>query len=201
MNLLFPKFPFKQLPAMLRTALLGAVVAGCYGALHDQVSYSISPEYFTKFKLRQFSYVDFGWPPRVFAAEVGFMAAWWVGMAAGWFVARAGLAELPPPLRRRGTLCSFAILLIATPLGGVAGALIGLVISQSLDAQNLRLMQRWLGLEDIRAFIVVGYLHAGTYLGASVGLITAIIFVRKQVRRIRIIHGDTSWQFSAPRAG
>jgi hypothetical protein len=190
MNLLYPKFPIKQLPAMMRTAFLGAMVAGCYGALHDQISYSISPEYFTKFKLRQFSYVDFGWPPRAFAAEVGFLASWWVGMAAGWFVARAGLAELPPPVRRRYTMRSFAILLTACPLGGVVGALVGVALTQSLDAADLRLLQYSLGLEDVRAFVVVGYLHAGTYLGALTGLIAAIIYIRKQVRRVRLVFSE-----------
>ena len=48
---------------MLGIAALGAVLAGCYGALHDQISYTISPEYFTKVKFEQFRYADFGWPP------------------------------------------------------------------------------------------------------------------------------------------
>jgi hypothetical protein len=63
MNLLYPRFPANRLPAMTRIALLGAVVAGGYGAAHDQASYAISPEYFTKLKFRQFAYADFGWPP------------------------------------------------------------------------------------------------------------------------------------------
>src|SRR5580700_8579924 len=99
MNVFYPTFPAKQFPAMLCIALLGAVVAGMYGALHDQISYSISPEYFTKLKFRQFSYADFGWPHRVFASEVGFLATWWVGLFAGWFLARAGLVEIATPGR------------------------------------------------------------------------------------------------------
>ena len=78
MNLLYPKFPLKHLPTMLRTALAGMIVAGCYGALHDQISYSISEEYFTKLKFHQFGYANFGLHPRIFAAEVGFLAIWWL---------------------------------------------------------------------------------------------------------------------------
>ena len=48
MNFFYPRFPTKRLPTMARIALLGAIVAGCYCALHDQVGYAISPEYFTK---------------------------------------------------------------------------------------------------------------------------------------------------------
>jgi hypothetical protein len=71
---------------MFGISLLGAVIAGLYGAVHDQISYSISPEYFTKMKFEQFSYADFGFPPRVCASEVGFLATWWVGLFAGWYV-------------------------------------------------------------------------------------------------------------------
>ena len=46
MNIFYPVIPHRRLPAMLGIAALGAVLAGCYGALHDQISYTISPEYF-----------------------------------------------------------------------------------------------------------------------------------------------------------
>src|SRR5579864_854478 len=177
MNLLYPTIPIKQLPGMLRIAFLGAVVAGCYGALHDQVTYSISPEYFLKFKSRQFSYADFGWPPRVFASEVGFLGSFWVGMAAGWFVARAGSVRLPRAMRRSCTLRSFAILLTTCPAGGFTGALFGLTLTRHKNSSDWLLLQHAFGLENVRAFVIVGCLHAGSYLGALAGLIAAIIYV------------------------
>ena len=76
MNIFFPVIPRKRLRAMFGIALLGAILAGCYGALHEQISFNISPEYFTKMKFDQFRYADFGWPARVFASEVGFLASW-----------------------------------------------------------------------------------------------------------------------------
>src|ERR1043166_5997270 len=59
---------------MLGYALLGALLAGTYGVVHDQVTYSISAEYFTRLKFSQFQRADFGFPPRVFVAEIGFLA-------------------------------------------------------------------------------------------------------------------------------
>jgi hypothetical protein len=38
MNLLFPAFKLRLLPGMLGIACLGAIVAGAYGVLHDQVT-------------------------------------------------------------------------------------------------------------------------------------------------------------------
>ena len=45
MNVLYPKIRFSALPAMLGHAMAGAGLAGIYGVVHDQVTYSICPEY------------------------------------------------------------------------------------------------------------------------------------------------------------
>ena len=71
MNILYPKIRWASLPAMLGYAGLGAVLAGLYGILHDEITYTISPEYFTRLKFYQFDYADFGLPPRVLVAEIG----------------------------------------------------------------------------------------------------------------------------------
>lgn len=34
--------------------ILACLIAGVYGALHNQISYTVAPEYFTKFKFYQF---------------------------------------------------------------------------------------------------------------------------------------------------
>ncbi len=187
MNLLYPKFPANRLPAMIRIALLGAVVAGCYGALHDQISYAISPEYFTKLKFRQFSYADFGWPPRLFASVVGFLATWWVGLCAGWFVARAGLAELPAAERRTCTFKSFAIVLTIAPVAGLIGVVVGVVVTRDGNLGGWTHWAQTLGIEGLRAFVIVAYLHAAGYLGALAGLVLAIVYVRRCLRRSRSV--------------
>ena len=81
---------------MLGYALVGALFAGIYGMVHDQVTYSICPEYFTRLKFSQFRYANFGLPPRVFVVEIGFLASWWVGLFAGWFIARIAVPSFPP---------------------------------------------------------------------------------------------------------
>jgi hypothetical protein len=185
MNLLYPKFPANQSLAMVRITLFGAVVAGLYGSLHDQISYSISPEYFTKLKFHQFSYADFGWPPRVFATEIGFLATWWVGLLAGWFLARAGLAEVSIPAQRTCVVKAFAIVLTVTPLFGLIGVLLGVVVTQSSDLSGWSDVQQALDIRDLRAFVIVAYLHDAGYLGALVGLVLAIVYVRRCLARSR----------------
>lgn len=43
---------FALLPVLLAA---GCLISGVYGALHDQISYTVSPEYFHAFKFRQFA--------------------------------------------------------------------------------------------------------------------------------------------------
>jgi hypothetical protein len=65
----------KKIGILILTIILTPILAGIYGILHDQISYSISPEYFTKFKFAQF---EFGFmsqnQPRLTASVVGFFS-------------------------------------------------------------------------------------------------------------------------------
>ena len=67
---------------LIRCGAVGAAVMAIFGALHDQLSYSISPEYFTLFKFEQFD-VPRSWPPRLGAAMVGGVAGGAAGLVAG----------------------------------------------------------------------------------------------------------------------
>jgi hypothetical protein len=161
---------------MARVAALGAVLAGTYGALHDQVSFAISPEYFTKLKFAQFAWADMGLPPRAFASEVGFLASWWVGMIAGWVLARIGLGEA---CSRREVTRAFAIVVGVAALSGIAGALLGVAVSRC----DLGYWEGWrldLGLTDLPAFVVVACLHWASYFGAAAGLVLAILDARRR---------------------
>lgn len=182
MNLLYPTLPAAHWKHMALIAIAGSLLAGLYGAVHDQLSYTLSPEYFTKLKAPQFWYADFGWPPRVFAAEVGFLAGWGVGLIAGWLLARVGLARLSDDVRRATTIRTFAIVAGVTLLGGGAGLLLGYWRTQA----SLEVWSEWqtlLKLTDLRGFVLVAYLHAGSYAGALAGLFVAGGQVLRQTKR------------------
>src|SRR6202012_2555810 len=64
------------------------VIAAIYGVGHDQVTYSISPEYYTKFKFIQFNLADSAaaqhmTQPRSAVVMTGVKATWWVGVLIG----------------------------------------------------------------------------------------------------------------------
>jgi hypothetical protein len=182
MELFYPRIKFARLPAMIRVALLGALLAGIYGAAHDQVSYSISAEYFIKLKFQQFGYANFGFPPRVFAAEVGFLASWWVGMIVAWLLARLGLTELPPQKRRTTIVVAFTIVFVCALVAGASGLLLGRAQSRCDDLSSWEPWERVLQLTDLRSFVTVAYLHNASYLGGLVGFIAAAIYVYRRVK-------------------
>ena len=165
---------------MLGYSLLGALLAGCYGIVHDQITYSISNEYFTRLKFIQFRYADLGFPPRVLVAEIGFLATWWVGFIAAWFLARVAVGRYEPVRARQLILRGFAIVFGCTLVAG----LFGYVAGWAATFWDLSYWQgfRSLGVVDLPQFVRVAYIHNAGYAGALLGLIAAILFIRRTIK-------------------
>lgn len=165
---------------MIWSAAVGALIAAFYGILHDQITYSIGPEYFTRFKFRQFRYADFGWGNRAFVATIGVLATWWVGMVIGWFIARRLIPNQPRNYAYRQIMLAFAIVFLTATLCGLIGYLYGLWLGPDADYRRWTFMLDRLFVTDRWAFIRVGYIHSASYLGGLLGLILALVFIRPQ---------------------
>ena len=165
---------------VLSIAFLGAIVAGCYGIVHDHVTYSISPEYFTKVKFQQFRYADFRIGDRAFVSSIGFLATWWVGFAIAWFLARRLIPNQPRTVAYRQIAMGFALVLACGMLSAAAGFSYGLWRGPAADYSS------WAGIvarhqvTDIYAFVRVAYIHNASYLGGLLGVILALIIIRPQ---------------------
>jgi hypothetical protein len=179
MNLLYPNLQWRWLPSMLKYALLGSIVAGGYGIIHDQITYSISPEYFTRLKFSQFHYADFGLPPRVFVGEIGFLATWWVGFVAGWFVARIEVPAFPPRTARGHASRAFLTILAFALTASIIGYLLGLLRRSNSDLSSWEGFATNRGVLDLPSFVRVAYIHNASYLGGLVGLMSAIVRLRR----------------------
>jgi hypothetical protein len=179
MNVLYPRFRLNLLPAMIGYALLGSVVAGLYGVIHDQITYSLSPEYFTRLKFAQFRYADFGLPPRCFVAEIGFLATWWVGFIAGWFFARIAVPKWPPVEVRSCISRGFGIILVCAFTASLVGFGLGLFRGPSADYSVWQDFAQTRGVVDLPSFVRVAYIHNASYLGGLIGLIVALVYLRR----------------------
>lgn len=183
LTLLWPSMSRARLAASLRIAAIGAVVAAGYGVVHDQISFSISSEYFTKMKFEQFAWADpraRGAPDRVFVAEIGALATWWVGAIAGWALARVGFRD-PVTVARREVARAFGVMLAVAGVCWVVGALVGSVVSRG-DLDGWSRWREGLGLRDLPSFVIVAWLHAASYVGGALGAALAVVRVRRAER-------------------
>ncbi len=157
-------------------ALAGALMAGTFGIIHDQITYSISPEYFTRMKFIQFHVWDFGFPRRVFVAEIGFLATWWVGLIAGWFLARIALPKFKSPGSR--VLKAIGIIVAVTLAFGISGYFLGPIIFADRAGSDEALNE--MGVTQNREFQQVAGIHLGSYAGALLGWLGMMVVFFKR---------------------
>jgi hypothetical protein len=161
---------------MTRLALLpislvfACIVAGAYGALHDQISYTVAPSYYHDFKFIQFA-IDPALHNRLGASIVGWNATWWMGMLIGLPLYIAGLFIRDDREFCRQYLRS-AIIVVATAL------LIGLAalafVFVAIDEHHAPIWMTGRLVSDPVAFARVGTMHNYAYVGGFVGLLLAL---------------------------
>lgn len=153
--------------------IVACFFAGVYGALHNQISYTVSPEYFTKFKFHQFDLIHF--QGRIGAAIVGWNAAWWMGAIVGIILIPVGM--LIPGCKNYfwSMMFAFGVVAATTFLFGIFALLIA---SISVDPDTVGEFTRYNNeIVDDAAFARAGAMHNFSYLGGLVGIITGGITV------------------------
>ena len=163
---------------MLLFGAAGSIIAGGYGIAHDQVTYSISPEYFTHFKFHQFHYLDLTQPHRLIVGEIGFLATFWVGLFSAWFMARITLPHESLPNAARRCAIGVGMIVAAAITGGIVGNALAPSDLDSPSAECFNDLMLQLEILDRHAFARVGSIHNGGYAGALVGLIGSLLWLR-----------------------
>lgn len=163
---------------VLGLIVVGSVIAGAYGIVHDQVTYSLAPEYFTKFKFLQFQLTEVAAPERLRAAVVGCLATWWVGLIASWFLCRSVLAKNPDAPLWRPVLKGYGIIIVTGVLAGIIGWFYGVLSAR--HPEGWQSFANTFQVDDLPAFIRVGCIHNASYLGGLIGLIVAIWRLRRK---------------------
>jgi hypothetical protein len=135
----------------------GCAIAAAYGAVHNQISYTVSPEFFTTFFCR------FHIPPdlrnRVGASLVGVISTWWMGLGLG--LPLFLLALMLPGWKAYVKHSLFAVVLVVTtamPFG--LGALAVAHFALQCDRYDS-----------------AGAMHDFGYLGGAVGLVVAVVYL------------------------
>jgi hypothetical protein len=162
---------------------IACLLAGTYGALHNQVSYTVSPEYFTQYKFHQFRIQTV--PHRLGAAIVGWNAAWWMGIVIGIVLIPAGLG-VPGRSNYFWTMIRAFGVVIGTTVA--VGFLALAAAYLFLDAENVGEISRFgHAIENDVAFARAGTMHNCSYLGGLVGILSGGWAILKQRRKLNDI--------------
>ncbi|MFZ1517168.1 MAG: hypothetical protein WAU11_00245 [Ignavibacteriaceae bacterium] len=185
-----------KLIALILLLIIAPILGGVYGIVHDQITYTISNEYYSKFKFIQFGLNNWGMGenigtettpeiklnnPRIGAAIVGFLATWWVGMIIGIILGLIGLIHRNGKemfkITMRATLITIGIALIV--------GIIGLIYGKLFLASN---PPNWFLPENLinrTNFIMVGSMHNFSYLGGLIGMIVSVTYSIQKKRKIK----------------
>ena len=191
---------FRKTLVLVLLFIPACLVAGIYGFLHDQVSYTVSQEYFTHLKFDQFG-ISSAWRNRLGAGVVGILATWWMGLLGGAVLMPVGLVI--PGWRNYLRIVAFSFPHVAlTALATGVGALVfGLLF---FDASNLPFMRIPRGVEDVVNFCVVGNMHNFSYIGGGLGILVGvgnIIMKNKKIRKESGLLEKSSGKNARPRVG
>lgn len=158
--------------------LLTPLICGTFGILHDQITYSLSEEYYTRFKFIQFGLIEkqgmtLQMNHRIGAVIVGFGATWWVGIFIGLFYAITLMffksTENLYKLFYKTVAITFAITIITS----FAGYIYWKLFLQN-EPPNWYLPETVI---DADSFLCVGSIHNFSYLGGGFGLMVGMLYL------------------------
>ncbi|PWK60844.1 hypothetical protein [Roseicyclus mahoneyensis] len=172
--------PLGKFPILFLLVALAALSAAVFGALHNQLSYSVGPDYFVSFKFPQFGIPE-GTSPRFGAAQVGVLASWWMGAIVGLPAFLFGLLTVP---NARSYLAAgigaIGLVLVLATFSALAGLVGGIA------AEATGILDGYLtppaGI-DRTDFLRAGFMHDASYLGGALGALLAFW----PMRRARVI--------------
>lgn len=183
----------KKLFAFIVILISACILSGIYGILHDQLTYTISPEYYTKFKFYQFGLKYGGseaiFPnPRVMVSIIGFNATWWVGVPIGIILGLVGLIHEDWRLMVRYVSGGFLITMLVALIAGLSGLVYGFVVLADRPRASFT---HWYIPENVvhfENFISVGSMHNMSYAGGMMGMVFGgayVVWMRVQARGAR----------------
>ena len=150
---------------LLPLLLFSCVLAAVYGAIHNQISYSVAPGYFHEFKFQQFG-INPAIQSRLGASIVGAFASWWMGLILGLPIFLVGLFVKGDGVFWRSYMKASALVVVVALLIGI-GALGITYFTLGPDALPVWMEGR--DVSDRVDFARAGVMHNFSYIGGLVG--------------------------------
>ena len=174
----------KKFFTLLLIIIISIFIGAIYGILHDQFTYSISPEYYTKFKFSQFGLTENGATeqnPRLMAAIVGIMSTWWMGLIIGAILGLVALIHKNWETMLKVAIKAIFITIAIAFSVGLIGLLYGYISSENQSEPSMMYYHYIIGIvTDVNSFEMVGSMHNFSYIGGILGMITGTLYIINQ---------------------
>jgi hypothetical protein len=158
--------------------------AAIFGALHNQISFSVGASYFYDVKFPQFA-IDPTAQNRIGASIVGALASWWMGLLMGTPAFLYGFFTQPG--RRRYFYAGIKAITVALSITAIC-AFIGLSFAHIADINTLvGYLPSLDAFTDPQGFVRAAIMHEASYFGGVLGACAAlyIMWRKKPPREIR----------------
>lgn len=151
--------------------LCAILAASLYGALHNQISYTIGASYFYDVKFDQFG-VDPALRGRIGASLVGVLASWWMGLAMALPAFSLGLLWIPTaPAYLGAGLTAITAATSVTLLFAFAGLGFAMITDINTLVARLPFLDAF---SDPIGFARAAIMHDASYIGGATGALTAL---------------------------
>lgn len=178
-----PAAPFESKAVLFPVLLcLGCILCGVYGALHDQVSYTLSPDFFHYGLFNHFDIPE-ALRNRLGASIVGWQGSWWMGLFVCTPVLLVGLI-LPGSLYFTRCLSAFGIITATALFVGMSGIAYAVLNPDDYGPND------WGGV-----------MHNFSYLGGFLGIFTGSGYLIWQRARIASVAHQRSKEGEAETSG
>ena len=152
--------------------LSAVLLAGFYGALFDQITYTVSNEFFTKMRFHQHG-VKGNVNERWEVAKIGFENTWKVGLILGTFLSLGGLLQSSNRKMLAVTMQSIVISMVTGFLFGIIALLFAhpsIEIASEMNIENKDAFNKVLSMNN--------YSYVGGIIGMFLGLGWQVLHTR-----------------------
>lgn len=155
---------------------ISIILASLYGALHNQISYSISDEFFKNFLFGNFGVNEWGIEnERTKATIVGILGTYWMGFYLGLIYVIIYLF-----LSIKSKFSSILKAIIINLSTAFVCAIIALIISHFFIAPESSGVYMDFGTLNPKNYADAVFMHNGSYIGGVLGLILGISYLYKK---------------------
>lgn len=169
----------------IASIFLSIIIAMLYGTIHNQFTYTISDEFFTKEIFERFGFVQYGRDtPRLTASIIGAWSTWWMGLIAGFIFATIGLFHSDVKQMIQSIKGATLITLVTSLLVGLIGLCYGFLGFSRFNSTCCFPLE----VHNVKNFLAVLEMHSFSYVGGVLGLFLAILWQIKEIRRNKRFH-------------